>query len=506
MRAALRLLAALAAAAAALAVASPAQGAELSVRLEPGSTAADAERVAAALGGRVVDAIPQLHAYLIATPEGASPRVALNAASRIPGVRSAQPNRADTIARAVRDPLRSLQWHLDQIHADEAWDLSFGSDDVLIAIVDTGIDYGHVDLDRKVVLGRDVGDEDDDPRDENGHGTRVAGLAAAVTDNEQGIAGACPECLLLAVKANKGGAGQITKFDSAEGIVYAADHGADVINISSGSPTPDPVQQDAVSYALGKGIAVVAAAGNESSAVIQYPAAHDGVVAVAASTDKSRLWTGTSFGPWVDVAAPGFNLLTTSASAYVRVTGTSFAAPLVSGAAGLALSAAAAGRAPAGAADLTPAAIANALVTGTLPLAGTTLRRIDLPRVLRRALGGPIEPDPPLDLEIQPFALSPNAWFVAGYPRATAGERFAAAGRVRRTDTEEVLKSGRIACVARAGGKLLEVVQARFANAIARCVWQIPANAGGKTLRGSLTAGFEDGSETRSFSLRVKRA
>jgi thermitase len=501
----LRLLLVLAAAAVALAVTSQARGAELSVSLEPGGTVADADRVAAALGGRVVDAIPQLRAYLIETPAGSSARVALNALADIPSVRSAQLNRFDEVARTVRDPFRSLQWHLDQLHADEAWDTSFGSEEVLIAIVDTGIDYGHVDLDRKVVLGRDVGDEDDDPRDENGHGTQVAGLAAAVTDNEQGIAGVCPLCLLLAVKANKGGGGQITKFDSAEGIVYAADHGADVINISSGSSTPDPVQQDAVAYALDKGIVMIAAAGNEASDVIQYPAAHEGVVAVAASTDKSRLWVGTSFGPWVDVAAPGFNLLTTSGSAYARVTGTSFAAPLVSGAAGLALTAAAAGRAPAGTADLTPAEIADALVTGTLPLVDTTLRRIDLPRVLRRALGGPIEPDPPLDLDIRPFALSPNAWFVAGYPRATAGERFAAGGRVRRTDTDELLKSGTISCAARVGTTLLRVVQATFAKAIARCVWQIPASAGGKTLRGSLTVRFADGTETRSFSVRVKK-
>jgi subtilisin family serine protease len=209
----------------------------------------------------------------------------------------------------------------------------------------------------------------------------------------------------------------------------------------------------------------------------------------------------------VDVAAPGFNILTTSGSAYTRVTGTSFAAPVVTGAAGLALAATAAvaGRQLAGAADITPAAVADALVTGTLPLAGTTLRRIDLPRVLRRALGGPIEPDPPLDLEIKPFALSPNAWFVAGYPRATAGERFAAGGRVRRTDTGELLKSGRITCVARIGGRLLEVVQARFAKAIARCVWEIPPGTGGKTLRGSLTVGFLDGSETQSFSVKVKK-
>jgi thermitase len=491
-----RRLAALAATAVLAALAAPAQAAELSVSLAPGSTRADAERAAAALHGRVVGAIPQLFAYLIEVPSRANPRVASAVLARLPAVRSAQPNRADRIDRSVDDGFRSLQWYLTQLHADEAWDLSFGAEDVVIAIIDTGIDYHHVDLQGKVILGADVSDGDDDPVDENGHGTQVAGIAAALTDNGQGVAGVCPLCMLMAVKVVHGGGGEITKFDSAQGIVWAADHGADVINISSGSANSDPVQRDAVAYAIEKGVIVVAAAGNTSSDVIQYPASYDGVVAVAGSTEKNRLWSGSAFGSWVDVAAPGEGLLTTSGQAYSRVTGTSFAAPVVSGAAGLALSAAK---------GVTPADVVDALLTGTLPLADTTMRRIDLPRVLRRALGGPIEPDPPLGLEIEPFALSPDAWFVAGYPAATAGELFAAGGRVHRTDTGDAVKTGSISCLARIGSRRLVVELARFAKGLARCVWQIPPGTGGKTLRGTLTVGYKDGTAAESFSVKVRK-
>jgi thermitase len=476
----------------ALLVASPASGVQLVVSVGPASHGLSGREVAAALGGRLVDAIPQIGAYLVEA-DAVPSRFRL---ASLPGARVG-PARADQLHRTVRDPFRSLQTHLTQLGAEEAWDITFGDPGVVIAIVDTGIEYGHLDLAGKVILGRDVADEDDDPRDTHGHGTFVAGMAGSVTDNEHGGAGVCPLCSLLAVKAVKDGSTQLTKFDSAEAIVWATDHGADVINLSSGSPNSDQAQADAVAYALSKGVTVIASSGNEGTDVVQYPAAYDGVVAVAANDDQNRLWSGSTYGAWVDVAAPGVNVYSTlKDGGYGRNTGTSFAAPVVAGAVGLVLSAAP---------GLSPAAVAEALLTGTVPLASTSLRRIDLGRVLRRALGGPIEPDPPLALAISPFALSPGAWFVAGYPAATAGERFAVGGRVRRTDTNELLKEGAISCSARAGGQRARLESAVFQKGIARCVWLLPASSGGKLLIGTLSVGYEDGRAERSFSVRIRR-
>lgn len=446
-----------------------------------------ARLAARSVHGSIVDVIPQLSAYLIRTDGPALPRF-----DRAVGIEAAVVNSAQPLGPVGRpsflptDELLPYEWHLERLGAPSAWDETLGDPSVVIAILDSGVDATHPDLAGKVVLGPDVADGDDDPADGIGHGTAVAGAAGAAA-NGIGVVGVCPGCTLLVVKVVKDGSSSVTKFDSAKGIVWAADHGADVVNLSFGSETPDPVQQDAVRYAQDAGALVVAAAGNEPTTVPQYPAAYPGVLAVAGSTERNRLWAGSATGPWVDIAAPAVRVLTTAPEqSYTRGTGTSFSTPLVAGAAGLLRS-----RVP----GLTAGQAAEAILTGSLPLAGTSIRRVDLPRALRRALGGPIEPDPPIVLTIDPLEVT------AGKPGP--GRLVRAVGKVVRSDTGERAVSGTVRCRARVGSARLEVVQATFRRGVVKCIWALPPRPAALTVHGSVRVSTLGSSRTRPFTFRT---
>ncbi len=219
-----------------------------------------------------------------------------------------------------------------------AWALRHDSS-VVVAVVDTGVDLGHPDLKGRIVPGHDFVDNDATAQDENGHGTQVAGIIGAVPDNNRGVAGVVWNARIMPVRVlDADGYG----FDDtiAKGIIWAADHGASVINLSLGGPEADSVLQSAVSYATRKGALVVVAAGNDGTAATQYPAAYSEAIAVAATDSTGTLTLFSSYGDWVDVAAPGWNVLSTAlrfrgAPSYIAESGTSFSAPYVSGVAAL---------------------------------------------------------------------------------------------------------------------------------------------------------------------------
>jgi len=213
----------------------------------------------------------------------------------------------------------------------------------IIAVVDTGVDYTHPDLGTaKIIEGPDYWDGDMDPMDTTGHGTHVAGIAAALTDNQVGVAGVSGKSKVLAIRV---GACWIPVFAGAAGIVYAADYsGVKVINLSWGGDWPDPYIADAVQYAIGKGILVVAAAGNGDTDEPMYPAAYPNVLAVGATEavavgcDESRVRKASfsNYGGYVDIAAPGVGILSTiRGGQYAFYDGTSMASPYVAGAAAL---------------------------------------------------------------------------------------------------------------------------------------------------------------------------
>jgi serine protease len=258
------------------------------------------------------------------------------------------------------------QNYLWQVKAPQAWDIIKNSAGVIIAIVDNGSDLTHSDLVNNIYLNtadpiNGIDDDNDgyidnymgwdlagasssatqpdnDPNVKNtnaGHGAHVSGLAAAVSDNNIGVASIAFNAKLLIVKAAADN-DPSTIYLGYEGIKYAADHGAQVINCSWGSTAGGMFGQDIINYALSKNCLVVAAAGNSGNSDPIYPAAYSGVLAVANVQGNDVRWPTSNFGSYVDISAPGTNILSTVfPNNYGLDTGTSMSAPIVSSAAAL---------------------------------------------------------------------------------------------------------------------------------------------------------------------------
>ena len=248
--------------------------------------------------------------------------------------RDAVVERTDTTTNDTDWP---AQWGLRRIDLPAAWDRTRGSNGVVVAVLDTGVDGDLPDLRDVVIPGFNAVSPLAAPTDDNGHGTSVAGVVAARTNNDQGIAGICWTCSVLSIKVlGADGTGDTALV--ATGIVRAADAGARVISMSLGGPADDQTLDAAVAYALGKGAVVVAAAGNNGASTPFYPAAIPGVVSVAATDDTDHLYSWSNFGSWVQVAAPGCNPAPSTAGDYVVFCGTSSATPVVAGLLALLLS------------------------------------------------------------------------------------------------------------------------------------------------------------------------
>ncbi|MFI7386318.1 S8 family peptidase [Streptomyces sp. NPDC049813] len=247
------------------------------------------------------------------------------------------------------DPMRDQQWALDTLKLPDAWHDAKG-DDTVIAVVDSGVDLDHPDLKDRLVRGYDVVDGDRTPQDGYGHGTHVAGIAAADTDNGTGIAGGAPGAKIMPVRV-LGQDGSGTNADITRGIVWAADHGADVINLSLGEgPLLSNLLQGgilnkAIQHAHDKGAVVVAAAGNDGAATQPYKVGTP-VLVVGASDEDGHPAEFSNFGAQNAVSAPGVGILSTlptytvaltkkNDSGYGRLDGTSMAAPYVSAVAAL---------------------------------------------------------------------------------------------------------------------------------------------------------------------------
>lgn len=257
-----------------------------------------------------------------------------------------EPNIVFTVDSSPNDAYWSSQWGPKKIQADYAWDTTFGNHSVLVAVIDTGIDYNHPDLQGNYVsLGYDWINNDADPRDDYGHGTHCAGIIAATTNNLIGVAGLAQVRIMAEKALGADGSGRSTNL--AKAIKHAVDQGAQIISNSWGSNESSSVIYDAITYAYEHEVLVIAAAGNTGENELQFPSSYDNVIAVTATDQSDTLASFSTYGDWVDVAAPGVSIYSTMPTYYVAMnskgyarnydymSGTSMACPHAAGVAAL---------------------------------------------------------------------------------------------------------------------------------------------------------------------------
>jgi thermitase len=319
---------------------------EILVKFKPNLNRLGAQATLADNGLQVAGAVQPIGVLKVAVEPGQE-LAAIDALERDPNVLYAEPNYiAIALDTIPNDSGYASQWGLPKIGAPSAWDITTASSNVVIAVVDTGIDLDHPDFScpGKLLGGRNFVSPGSSPNDDHGHGTHVAGIAAACTNNVTGVAGVAWGARLMPVKVlDYRGSG--TYEQVANGITYAADQGADVINLSLGGTGPNNTLSDAVEYARNRGSLVVAAAGNCGSGCwmggqyyynpLFYPAAYPATLAVAATGSNDNWASFSEHHPYVDVAAPGVSIYSTLIDGYGTMDGTSMATPFVSGLAAL---------------------------------------------------------------------------------------------------------------------------------------------------------------------------
>jgi len=348
---------------------------QLLVGWRAGTPAAAKASAHQAIGAQVYRTITALNIQEVSVPSSVSVAAAQRYYAGVAGVRYAEPDFLVAAYQEPNDPLYPQQWALPTMHASAAWDVTAGRSDVIVAIVDTGIDPTHIEFAGRIVPGwsfvcsgpvsgaaapqsqggggKSSGTPveclgSDNTWDDYGHGTHVAGIAAAAMNNYAGVAGVAPAVSLLPVKVlDATGSGTVSAV--AQGIVYAADHGARVINLSLGGVIVSSTLWDACQYAHSRGVFIAAASGNDAG-FIGTPAWYPTTIAVGASTPTDTRASFSNYGLALDLVAPGTDILSTLPTYpvtltgwgfslnYGRLSGTSMATPEVAGIAALCLS------------------------------------------------------------------------------------------------------------------------------------------------------------------------
>lgn len=251
---------------------------------------------------------------------------------RDPAVENVYYNHIRTGLYTPNDPRFRYQYNLQKPGFERAWTRARGGG-ARVAVIDSGAALNHPDLRGQAVAGRDFVNDNYTVEDLHGHGTHTAGTVAARTGNGIGVAGGCPNCRLLIGKAlDRNLVGSDS--DIARAIVWGANNGAKAINLSLGGPGEKSILKSAIDYATGKGAVVVAAAGNGGSGPI-YPAAYRNVIAVAATGPRDGRNSSYSAGSYIDVSAPGFDIVSTAPGGYEYKSGTSMSSPHVAALAGM---------------------------------------------------------------------------------------------------------------------------------------------------------------------------
>jgi subtilisin family serine protease len=300
----------------------------------PGANDANFHAALRAHGASSMGRLYGMSVHMVGVPEGAEERVAA-ALARNPNVRFAELDRVMEPAAVFNDPYLGNQWHLPKVNAPSAWDVSTGTG-VTIAILDTGVDGAHPDLVARMVPGWNFYNNNADTTDVNGHGTVVAGAAAASSNNGIGVASVAGGAKIMPVRVADANAYTYWS-TAAQGINWAADNGARVANLSYVGASASSTIINAAQYLRSKGGVLMVAAGNTGGVDNTAPTPY---VMVVAATDQNDLRTSFStYGSFVDIAAPGTGIVTTGrGGGYWNANGTSLAAPIVAGVAALVIS------------------------------------------------------------------------------------------------------------------------------------------------------------------------
>jgi thermitase len=346
-------------------------GESLLVRLAPGFSSGRIDLLLSSLGATIERSLSQIRVLSLRVPAG-NEELALLALRSHPDIEEVEQEAVVSLLDASpNDAHWPGQWGVRHAGFPAAWATTRGSAQTIVAVVDTGVEASHPDLRAALLPGRDFVDGDRAPSDEHGHGTAVAGVLAARTNNRAGIAGVCWSCRVLPVRVlDRDGRGDSATL--AAGIIWAADQGADVINLSLGGDRTTIAEDGALAYAARHDVVLVAAAGNEGNRIREYPAADPRVIAVAASDPSDRLYPWSNRGEWVDVSAPGCNTSPWRGGTYATFCGTSSATPLVAGLAALIRS-------------VRPRATAAQIADSVLRSGSSATRRLDAARAFPAA-------------------------------------------------------------------------------------------------------------------------
>ena len=306
---------------------------ELLIGFRAGVGAADRSAVYRDLGATFIEAIGQSLGVVRVRVPAQTLEGRLRALQQRPEVKFVEKNYVFEPALAPNDPQFANQWHLPRILAPEAWDTTQGGPAAVIAILDSGIDATHPDFAGKLVPGYNTYSGNTTTTDQYGHGTEVAGVAGALTNNNLGVASVAGAAPIMPVRVTDS-KGRATSASLASGITWATDHGARVVNLSFNGVAGNVTISTAAQYAVNHGTLVVAASGN--CACVDPTPENPYILSVSATDEADAVAYFSSTGPFVDLSAPGSNIFTTERfGLYGSASGTSLASPIVAGVAGL---------------------------------------------------------------------------------------------------------------------------------------------------------------------------